>query len=148
LDGVTIKTGTYLYIPIWWIQRDAKHFPDPEAFLPERWVSREKTTEQEGVGVWHERSNSDDQTSSAIFSFVENKVPSANRDAFLAFSAGARNCPGKRFALQEATLALGALLIAFKFQPVDGYVLTPHRDGIVQMPKDGMPMRITKRNGV
>ena len=56
LDGITIPKDTYMYVPIWVVQRDPRNFDDPESFLPERWLAS----------------------------------PPANKDAFVAFSAGAR----------------------------------------------------------
>jgi cytochrome P450 len=72
-------------------------------------------------------------------------IPAANRNAFFAFSAGSRSCPGQKFALQEATLVLAALVKEFQFVPVPGYQPYPIRHGIVQCPKDGMPVRLQPR---
>lgn len=130
-DGITVKEGTYMYIPIWTIQRDAKHFPEPEAFRPERWA------EKNSHGFWDVRTNDNDVCSDSF--------PMGNRDAFLAFSSGARSCPGQKFANQEMMLALAMLLRAFEFRPCEDYVLTPHRDGFTQTPKDGMPMKLLAR---
>eukprot|EP00977_Amphora_coffeiformis_P009791 scaffold2252_cov150-Amphora_coffeaeformis.AAC.6 len=126
-DGILVPKGTYLYFPIWVIQRDARNFPDPLEFRPERWV------EQKHDGKWCER----------IFSGSGDDA--ANPGAFVAFSAGARSCAGQRFAMEQMTLVLSILLPSFHFEPPSTYVLEPHRDGFVQCPKGGIPMKITKR---
>lgn len=74
----------------------------------------------------------------------ECEVPPANRRAFFAFSAGGRSCPGYKFALQEAVIALSSLLRELKFTTVPGYELEPVRKGIIQRPTNGMPMFVEK----
>lgn len=37
LGGYTIKKGTQVWMSQWVMHRDERHFPDPEAFRPERW---------------------------------------------------------------------------------------------------------------
>nr|WP_081024039.1 cytochrome P450 [Xanthomonas phaseoli] len=38
LDGFHVPSGTQLLISPWVVHRDERHFPDPEAFLPARWL--------------------------------------------------------------------------------------------------------------
>ncbi|WP_425612477.1 cytochrome P450 [Xanthomonas prunicola] len=38
LDGFHVPHGTQLLISAWVVHRDARHFPDPDAFLPARWL--------------------------------------------------------------------------------------------------------------
>ena len=130
VDDIHIPKGMYLYFPIWVIQRDEGHFPDPLVFIPERWAR------QDSDGVWRLRM------------FGENdgiNIPAGNPEAFLAFSAGARNCAGQRFALQEMTIALSILLKNYAFESRDDYELQLHRPGVVQCPKIPLPMKIKKR---
>ena len=128
LDDILVPKDTYLYFPIWVIQRDSNNFTDPLQFIPERWARKGD------AGMWKHRDNDDDSI-----------VPVGNPNAFVAFSAGARSCAGQRFAMQEMTLALSVLLPYYHFEPPADYVLTPHRDGIVQGPNGGIPMKIEKR---
>jgi hypothetical protein len=96
--------------------------------------------------------------------------------AFLAFSGGARNCVGKRFAMLESVALLAVLVRRLRFEAVDGwvthiacnnttcahafcfyalvtvglsmrrrYILDPVHTGVVQKPRGGMPMRISRR---
>ena len=123
--SITVPKGTYLYFPIWCIQRDPHNFREPLEFQPERWVEQHHPGED---GVWRDRAD-------------------APRAAFVAFSAGARSCAGQRFAMREMITVLSRLLDRYHFElaAADDYELTPHRAGFVQSPKGGMPMKIIKR---
>mmetsp|Transcript_4512 Transcript_4512/g.10066 ORF Transcript_4512/g.10066 Transcript_4512/m.10066 type:complete len:255 (+) Transcript_4512:1-765(+) len=77
-DGFTIPRDINVIIPIWAIHHNEENFPSPESFRPDRWV--EKKNNGEG---WVERTSKD-----------EGSIPCGNDDAFFAFSAGARGCPG------------------------------------------------------
>lgn len=43
LDGFHVPSGTQLLISPWVVHRDERHFPDPEAFLPARWLDDSAT---------------------------------------------------------------------------------------------------------
>ena len=130
-EKIVIPKGTYLYFPIWVIQRDPSHFSDPLEFSPERWVTQDSVNKR-----WWIR---DDDNPNDSTNTHRNK-------AWIPFSAGARACPGQRFAMQEMATILSVLLPSLSFTPPNDYVLTPHRDGFVQVPKGGIPMTISKRN--
>ena len=70
---------------------DARHFPDPTAFLPERWLAREP------------------------------HAPSATsaRRVSMPFGAGPRVCPGRYLALTEMKMALAMLLSSFDIVAVE-----------------------------
>lgn len=128
--GFVAEAGTFVFIPIWAIQRNAEYFPSPDEFLPERWATKR------GEGLWEERSEGGVQAG---------VIAPANRNAFLAFSAGARSCAGSRFALMEATLVLASLVKDISFS-IDPYmVVKPRRSGFMQRPDGGMPMKVTFR---
>lgn len=129
--GFVVAEGTSIIIPIYMIQHDPKHFSRPEEFLPERWVM------QKADDVWVDRD---------IFDESNSNVPAGNRDAFFAFSAGARSCAAQKFALQEAVLVMAILIKELKFTAPPDYVPVPKRNGIVQTPQGGMPMTIAPRN--
>lgn len=133
-DVVVVPKGTYLYFPIWTIHRDSRNFEHPLEFRPERWVVRQPN-QQDSVKDKSERwcERDDDEAVRA-------------RSAFVAFSAGARSCAGQRFALQEMSIVLAMLLKRFRYEMLnDDYVLTPHRDGFVQSPEGGVPMKAIPR---
>jgi len=131
--NIHVPKGMYLYFPIWVIQRDKRHFPDPLKFLPERWARFDEAT-----GSWVHRNYGDDIDFEG--------VPAGNPKAFVAFSSGARSCAGQRFAIQEMTILLSVLLRRFKFEAPKDYVLKPHREGFVQCPQGGIPMKVKRRS--
>lgn len=127
--GFVAPQGCNVCIPIWTIHHSSDNFPDPEQFLPERWTHRDST------GKWQERKEADKNTD----------APFGNRNALLAFSGGARSCPGQQFAMQEAVIVLAGLLKKLEFSCSSDYQLQPTRRGFVQGPKDGLPVTIKKR---
>ena len=126
---VIIPEGTNVFVPIWLLQRDARNFPEPTQFRPDRWVRKEGD-------CWVDRMETDLSSSD---------IAPGNHKAFMAFSDGARNCPGRKFAMQESILALAGLLKDLEFRTVPGYQMTPERSGFVQHPNGGLPMQIRRR---
>lgn len=116
--------------------------------LPERWVRRRKNVNNSdaplaipNVSEWEDRpSDEEDSTSSS-------EIPAGNKDAFCVFSGtGARNCVGKVLAMQESVTLLAMLLRKCKFELIDpNYEVKPFVCAVVQQPKDGLPMKISKR---
>jgi len=138
IDGSEIIGPATVRIPIWAIQRCEDYFPRPTEFLPHRWVRKTK------AGHWVERHPEDDCEEEKEW-MAKCGVPPGDRSAYLAFSSGARNCPGKKFAYQEAVVILATLLKDLKFEVEEDYVCVPVRSGVVQVPKYGMPMYISER---
>ena len=67
-----------------------------------------------------------------------------DRYAYLPFGAGPRGCLGSVFALQEATLAVAAIMKDFELELAADYEVWPvHR--ITLRPRDGLPMTVRKR---
>jgi len=88
LGGYRIRAGSNLFILQWRTQRDARFFPDPERFDPERWR--------------------DDPVRSG-------KIP---RFAYFPFGGGPRVCVGASFAMMEATLLLAMIQQRFHLELV------------------------------
>jgi cytochrome P450 len=84
LDGYRIPAGTNFFLLQWITQRDARFFPDPERFEPERWR--------------------DDPIRNG-------KLP---RFAYFPFGGGPRVCVGAGFAMMEATLLLATIAQRFR----------------------------------
>lgn len=135
--GFQVPKGTHVLIPIWLIQNSEKSFPKPHQFRPDRWVRR--SHDENGLHLWVQREESD---------LTSSDIPPGNHNAFFAFSAGGRSCPGQKFAMQEAVVALRCLLKELQFTAVPDYELKPRRQGFVQRPLGGMPMNIRRRTRV
>jgi len=143
LSDCELPADTKVFVPIWCIQRNPSNFPRPLEFLPERWARRKKINGNDDFGSheWEERPEDDTCENSN-----DDYISPANREAFVAFSAGARNCVGKKLAIQESVTLLAILLRNLKFNTVPGYVPNPVRAGPIQKPERGMPMIIQQRH--
>ncbi|KAI9754728.1 MAG: hypothetical protein M4579_004575 [Chaenotheca gracillima] len=86
IAGHYIPAGTVVGMSPWAVQRDPNVFPDPESFIPERWIESppEKLKEME--------------------------------QAFLAFGSGARICLGRHIATLEVFKLLPQLLRVFSVE--------------------------------
>jgi cytochrome P450 len=84
LDGYTIPAKTNLFLLQWVTQRDARFFPDPVRFDPERWRTDPIRT---------------------------GKIP---RFAYFPFGGGPRVCVGAGFAMMEVTLLLATIAQRFR----------------------------------
>lgn len=91
LGGFRIPAGSNIFILQWRTQRDARFFPDPERFDPERW--REDPVRS-------------------------GKIP---RFAYFPFGGGPRVCVGASFAMMEATLLLAMIQQKFHLELVLGH---------------------------
>ena len=91
LGGYRIPAGSNVFILQWRTQRDARFFPEPERFDPERWR--------------------DDPVRSG-------KIP---RFAYFPFGGGPRVCVGAAFAMMEATLLLAMIQQRYKLEPVPNH---------------------------
>ena len=81
LEGYRIPAGTTVLMSQYLVHRDARFFPDPEAFLPDRWAAPEP----------------------------DSAAPAPPRCAFFPFGDGPRVCIGEPLAWLEATLILAAV---------------------------------------
>jgi cytochrome P450 len=85
VNGYRIPAGTNVFMMQWLTHRDARFFPDPERFDPERWR--------------------DDP-------IRRGRLP---RFAYFPFGGGPRVCVGAGFAMMEATLLLATIAQRFSF---------------------------------
>ena len=87
--GQRIPAGTIVGVNAWVVHRDPVVFPEPEQFLPERWIESgaEKLKEMEA--------------------------------SFFAFGAGSRTCIGKNISLMEMTKIVPLLLRDYSISLVD-----------------------------
>ena len=142
---VTVKAGTNVFIPIWHIQRDERHFHRAEEFLPERWVKRAHNHSW----VPHTCTSSGEKTAfdKEASSTINNYVRPAEHRNFLSFSAGGRNCVGTKLAMKEMRIIMVELIRNFKFEVKEGFELNPINIATVHHTiSGGIPMVISKRD--
>lgn len=84
--------ASLLTISPWLVHRHHSHWPNPDQFIPERFLPSAPEQEQRLA-----------------------------REAFLPYGLGPRKCPGAAFAQQEALLVLAELLAQFELEPAHGH---------------------------
>jgi len=95
VGGYRIPAGTNVFLLQWVTHRDARFFPEPERFDPERWR--------------------DDP-------IRKGKIP---RFAYFPFGGGPRVCIGAGFAMMEATLLLATIAQRYRFTLAPEAVVAP-----------------------
>ncbi len=148
--GFVVPAGASVILPTWTMQRLERNFACPNEFRPDRWVkplpsaSLDSKRSVAATPVWVDRSEDDDDDDDDD----NTMIPAGNKNALLSFSAGSRSCPGQKFAMQEATLVLAALVKEFTFHLVNpDYTVHAVRHGLVQCPQGGLPLRLYPRQG-
>lgn len=140
-DGFVLPKGAHPVIPIFAIHRHEKIFPRPLECHPERWCQRD-----ENDTCWVARHYQEEQPKGQPKeSSSQPCIAAGNPDALIAFSVGGRNCPGAKFAFQEAVIVIANLVQHFKFSTVPGYTVRLNLNGPLPYPVDGVPLRIEKR---
>ncbi|CAB9522770.1 Leukotriene-B(4) omega-hydroxylase 2 [Seminavis robusta] len=147
-SGFNVPKNTYVYVSIWSIHRNEKIFPQPLQFRPDRWVKLVDGTDSatandssQASKKWVERASMEEPKEEPGCT-----IAAANHKAFFPFSAGGRSCAGQKFALDEAIIVLATLVKHFQFKLADP-TFKPDIQirGILQMPKDGIPLTIEMR---
>ncbi|KAF2807450.1 cytochrome P450 [Mytilinidion resinicola] len=92
VDNRFIPGGTQVSNHTMGIQRDARHFTNPDAFIPERWIDSERPAD------WHH-----------------------DVRAFIPFTIGQFACLGKNLAYQELRLFMGGVVRNFEFAFAEGF---------------------------
>jgi cytochrome P450 len=77
-----------VYCPPYWVHRDPRYFPDPELFLPDRWL---------GGGASY-------------------AIGAREMEAFFPFQVGQFSCPGKSLAMWEMRSFLARVALRFDFE--------------------------------
>lgn len=121
IDRIWVPEGTGVYVPPYVYHRDPRYFsPDPDVFMPERWLKSKK----------------------------EDPSVTMNANAFLAFSAGPANCVGKPLGLLEMRVALASLVQAFDFSFADGWDSDEWEEGLkdhLVLTRGELPLRLMRR---
>eukprot|EP00986_Skeletonema_menzelii_P010246 scaffold4948_cov144-Skeletonema_menzelii.AAC.3 len=134
ITAKVIPEKCHVGISVWSLHRSEKHFPEPLEFRPDRWVRYCSTSQQ-----WIERSPQTDSNEGGC------SIPAGNKQSFLAFSSGSRSCPGRSFAIEEASLALAVLIDGLEFDIDSSYQPEMEWKVVVQKPKGGIPATISIR---
>lgn len=109
-----IPPGTAIYLPPWVLQRDSCNFTFSDAFWPERWLIASGQLRYENARL-PSFANGTTKSERERPDFVHNEA------AFIPFSAGPMNCPGKGLALMEMRTVVVALLKSFRFRLRHGW---------------------------
>ena len=76
--------------------------------------------------------------------WAEDSINEIPKYAYLPFGGGPRICIGNGFATMEANLLLATIAQRFRLSLIDGVEIVP-RPFITMFPRDGLPMRLEKR---
>eukprot|EP00533_Pseudo-nitzschia_delicatissima_P008316 CAMPEP_0116088562 /NCGR_PEP_ID=MMETSP0327-20121206/5935_1 /TAXON_ID=44447 /ORGANISM="Pseudo-nitzschia delicatissima, Strain B596" /LENGTH=655 /DNA_ID=CAMNT_0003579649 /DNA_START=104 /DNA_END=2071 /DNA_ORIENTATION=- len=157
---LTLREGQMVMLPIWSIQRSELNYPRPNEMIPERWVRRKRKLQNpcdctSETSLWEVRPENDsrdettaqcDTVDATVDEDEDTSIAPANRDAFCAFAAGARNCVGKNLAVEESVILLACLVHKLSFELVsETYEATPLLHAVVQQPDDNLPMIVRPR---
>ncbi|KAK7037638.1 hypothetical protein VNI00_010855 [Paramarasmius palmivorus] len=92
ISGYFLAEGTQVYVPPYTMHRSLQHFsPEPESFIPERWL------------------------------FPDNATFTLDQSAFMPFSYGPANCVGRNLARMQMKMLTIILLRQFKLEFADGF---------------------------
>lgn len=94
VDGHLIPEGCEVGTAIYSIHHHAEYYPQPESFIPERWLAEEGYSTSAQIEVAHA--------------------------AFNPFSIGPRGCIGKPLAYAELTYTMAKMLYSFDFRVAEG----------------------------
>jgi cytochrome P450 len=120
LGGVALPAGTLVMCVMRPATVDARHFPNPQAFTPERWLGEEA---------------------------AEQALSSPKRVA-MPFGAGPRMCPGRYLALAEVKMVMAMLLAQFEIESVTSPKGEQVEERLsLTMSPIGLKMRLRARQG-
>ncbi len=112
----TIPEGALVRISPWVVQRDARWYPSPETFRPERFLP--------------------------VHLGGDEPPP---RGAWLPFGTGPRVCIGQHFALLEMTLVAALMVQRWRLAPIDGQTLGEPEMQVTLRPRGGLRLVLSRR---
>lgn len=102
----TVIRGMDIFMPLYNIHRDARFWPNPDTFDPDRFTRPYKNPD---IPDW--KGFDPEKWSNLLY---PNEI--ASDFAFMPFGAGARKCVGDEFAVMEAVVTLAMTLRRFEFE--------------------------------
>jgi cytochrome P450 len=169
IGGYNIPAGTAVLMSQWVIHRDARWFPQPERFLPERWLSDLPLPLGEGrvsggdspwrgEGAAHSplfpggrgAGGEEEITSPGAMPTVQrgHAVESSPNPrptyAYFPFGGGPRVCIGNTFAMLELILVLAAIAPRFRFELVEPDKVRPW-PSVTLRSNNGIPVVVHTR---
>lgn len=109
-----IPEGTVIGTPHYAIHHNHEYFPEPFAYLPERWIA--------GSPILRPAISEDPLGDKAQAGVVTEEEVSRAQTAFCPFSIGPRGCIGKGLAYTEMTATLARVLFLYDMQRAVGIV--------------------------
>ncbi|KAL0403623.1 UNVERIFIED_CONTAM: Dimethylnonatriene synthase [Sesamum radiatum] len=107
LCGYLIPKGTLLFVNLWKLHRDPRFWPEPNRFMPERFLKGHAQGDEAG-----------------------------QQYEYIPFGMGRRSCPGTTFAMQVTSLTVARLIQGFDFA-TEGNEAVDMAEGIgIIMPRE------------
>jgi len=119
IDGTRVRRGETVFISQWITHRDARWWPEPLQFDPDRFDPDHPAPAADGSP--------------------------RPRWAYFPFGGGSRSCIGEAFAWTEAILVLAVLARRWRFDPVPDAAPIRLEPGITLRPGSAVKLRITER---
>ncbi|TFK80149.1 cytochrome P450, partial [Polyporus arcularius HHB13444] len=118
VGSLILPPGTYFWIHAYSIHRDPRNFAHPDTFWPDRWLVASGRIPLAAAS----------QPPTA-FSQPTTVSLTHHESAFLPFSHGPMNCPGKPLALLELRMVVCAFLQRFRFRLAEGWDVREYERG-------------------
>lgn len=124
--GYQLPARTNIFMLQWVTQRDARWFPEPERFIPERWRD-EVLRGSESSANGGDAGPSEARNGGAPNLFAQNhaaKNQKRPRFSYFPFGGGPRVCIGAGLAMMETTLLLATIAQRYRFTLVPEHPVT------------------------
>lgn len=142
-NQVFIRKGDQIILDIVGISYDPDLYPDPNSFVPERWLASRDSEKKTSI------------TKDLDAGEVSGASPANSLNGFIGFSIGPRTCIGHKFAKVEAVAFLTLLLREWRIEPVlrPGEVESEWKKRVlssasigITLAFDSVPLRFCKRS--
>ena len=120
-EKVPVAEGTSVWLAIYLLHRDPKHWDDPDTYDPTRWLLPAGSSSE------------------------SNKQQQRPTTSYIPFSYGARNCVGQRFAMLEAATLLSMIVRSFDMKLDETKPPIVRETALVNRPRDGLWVHMVPR---